>query len=68
VHGIFLSAQTGLLMFVLLKNAKLRVPKVAYFCFSMGQISPFYGVKQLKFEKGDIWAGVCTAQFSTPLL
>jgi hypothetical protein len=27
---------------------KLRVPKVAYCCFSMGQISPFYGVKQLK--------------------
>jgi hypothetical protein len=29
-------------------DPKLRVPKVAYCCFSMGQISPFYGVKQLK--------------------
>jgi hypothetical protein len=29
------------------KKTKLRVPKVAYCCFSMGQISPFYGVKQL---------------------
>jgi hypothetical protein len=28
--------------------AKLRVSKVAYCCFSMGQILPFYGVKQLK--------------------
>jgi hypothetical protein len=27
---------------------KLIVPKVAYCSFSMGQISPFYGVKQLK--------------------
>jgi hypothetical protein len=29
---------------------KLRVPKVAYCCFSIGQISPFYGVTPAEIQ------------------
>jgi hypothetical protein len=44
---------------------KQRVPKVANCCFFMGQILPFYGVKQLSQLKKVMYG---LSLFSTPLL
>jgi hypothetical protein len=42
-----LFSMTQFYLFIVLSVSKQKVLKKAYCCFSIGQISPFYGVKQL---------------------